>query len=136
VSSRAKSLLVGKVSTMFYRVFAFICVVAALLGAKPGLAENRLRIEVWPHVSTAPANVRVRAIVVPNVENRALQVSADSGQFFRSSYVPLSGIDAATVTETTLKNLPGGAYEIAVALVDAQGRQIVERATVMVASNR
>jgi hypothetical protein len=62
--------------------------------------------------------------------------AADSGDFFRSSFVPLSGIDAAAVTETTLKNLPGGNYEIAVALVDAQGRQIVERATVVVTSNR
>jgi hypothetical protein len=121
---------------MRYRVIAFICVVAALLGVKPGVAENRLRIEVWPHVSTAPANVRVRAIVPPNAENRALQVSAESGEFFRSSYVPLSGIDAATVTETMFKNLPGGEYEISVTLVGPQGHQIVERATVMVTSNR
>jgi hypothetical protein len=121
---------------MRYRVFAFICVVAALLGVRPGQAQNRLKIDVWPHVSTAPANVRVRAIVEPNAENRALQVAADSGDFFRSSFVPLSGIDAAAVTETTLKNLPGGNYEIAVALVDAQGHQIVERATVVVTSNR
>jgi hypothetical protein len=121
---------------MRYRVVAFACAVAALLGAVPGHADGiRLKIEVWPHVSAAPADVRVRAIVEPNVENRALQVSADSGDFFRSSYVPLSGIDAATVTETMIKNLPGGTYEIAVTLVHRQGHQLVERATVMVTSN-
>ena len=120
---------------MRYRVIAFICVVAALLGVKPGVAENRLRIEVWPHVSTAPANVRVRAIVPPNAENRALQVSAESGEFFRSSYVPLSGIDAAMVTETMFKNLPGGEYEISVTLVDTQGHATsMDRRSVMVTS--
>jgi len=121
---------------MRYRAFVFICVVAALMSVRPGEADNRLKIEVWPHVSSAPADVRIRAIVAPNAENRALQVAADSGDFFRSSYVPLSGIDAAAVTETTIKNLPGGNYDIAVALVDAQGKQIVERATVVVMSTR
>ena len=120
---------------MRYRVVVFICSVTALLGVIGGGADNRLRIEVWPHVSTAPANVRVRAIVPPNAENRALHVSADSGDFFRSSYVPLAGIDAAAVTETMIKNLPGGSYEIAVTLVDRQGHEIVERATVMVTPN-
>lgn len=119
-----------------YQVVAFILVTAVLSGIRPGHADSRLKIEVWPHVSTAPANVRVRAIVEPNAENRALQVSADSGDFFRSSYMPLAGIDAATVNETMIKNLPGGHYDIAVTLVDRQGSQIVERATVMVTSNR
>jgi hypothetical protein len=118
---------------MGHRIARVICAVVAL-SAVPSRADNRLRIEVSPHVSTAPATVRVRAIVEPNAQNRALQVSADSGDFFRSSYLPLAGIDAATVTETTIKNLPGGTYEIAVILVDSQGHDIVERATVMVAS--
>jgi hypothetical protein len=77
----------------------------------------------------------VRAIVEPNAQNRGLEVAADSGDFYRSSYVPIAGIDAAPVTETTLKNLPGGDYQVSVVLMDAQGKQIVERTTVMVTAN-
>jgi len=120
---------------MRYRSTALAIVTVALIATATGQAhDSRLRIEVWPHISTAPATIRVRAIVAPNAENRGLEVAADSGDFYRSSYVPMAGIDAAAVTETTLKNLPGGDYQISVVLMDAQGRQIVERTNVMVAS--
>src|SRR5262245_1215247 len=89
-------------------------------------AETRLRIDVEPRISSAPAAVRVRAIVTPDAANRALQIVADSGTFYRSSMVPLDGANAAPVTETTLKNLPGGQYEVKVVLVEANGRRTVD----------
>ena len=108
--------------------------VTAILGATPGnAAESRLRIEVTPRISQAPAQVRIRAIVTPSVENRGLRVVADSGEFFRSSYLPLDGADAAPITDTSFKNLPGGEYEVSVTLVDSQGHaSIVDRRTIMV----
>jgi uncharacterized protein GlcG (DUF336 family) len=49
--------------------------------------------------------------------------------------VPLDGANAAAVTDTTLKNIPGGDYEVTVALVDAAGRaRTVDRREVTVAS--
>ena len=113
-----------------------LCVATMIvLGVASGDAtESRLRIEVTPRVSAAPAVVRVRAIVTPDAENRALQIVADSGAFYRSSMVPLDGANAAAITETTLKNLPGGEYEVMVILVGADGRRTVDKRQVMVTS--
>ena len=111
-------------------------VATALLGAVPGsAADGRLRIEVSPRISQAPAQVRIRAIVTPSAENRGLRVVADSGEFFRSSYLPLEGADAAPITDTSFKNLPGGVYEVSVTLVDSQGHATnVDRRTITVTS--
>ena len=111
-----------------------LVVATALLWAVPGsAADDRLRIEVTPRISQAPAQVRIRAVVTPNAENRGLRVVADSGEFFRSSYMPLDGAGAAPITDTSFKNLPGGEYEVSVTLVDSQGHAtIVDRRTIMV----
>jgi len=111
-----------------------LVVATALLWVVPGsAADDRLRIEVTPRISQAPAQVRIRAIVTPNAENRGLRVVADSGEFFRSSYLPLDGADAAPITDTSFKNLPGGEYEVSVTLVDSQGHATnVDRRTIMV----
>jgi methionine-rich copper-binding protein CopC len=111
-----------------------LVVATALLWAVPGSAAgDRLRIEVTPRISQAPAQVRIRAIVTPSAENRGLRVTADSGEFFRSSYLPLDGADAAPITDTSFKNLPGGEYEVSVTLVDSQGHATyVDRRTIMV----
>jgi hypothetical protein len=109
--------------------------IMTMLGVTSGdAAETRLRIEVSPRISSAPAVVRIRAIVAPDAANRALHIVADSGSFYRSSMVPLDGANAARVTETTLKNLPGGEYEVTVALVYANGGRTSDRRQVMVTS--
>jgi hypothetical protein len=109
--------------------------ILAVLGVASGdAAESRLRIEVSPRISSAPAVVRIRAIVTPDAANRALHIVVDSGSYYRSSMVYLDGANAAAVTETTLKNLPGGDYEVIVALLKADGRRTVDKREVMVAS--
>jgi hypothetical protein len=114
-----------------------LCVATiTLLSVASGDAkENRLRIEVSPQVSAAPAAVTVRSWVTPDAENRALQVVADSDSFYRSSMVPLDGANAALITETVFKGLPGGDYEVSVALVAANGERTVDRREVKVTSS-
>ena len=107
-----------------------------ILGAASGDAtESRLRIEVSPRISSAPAVVTIRAIVKPDAANRGLQIVADSESYFRSSMVSLDGANAAPITETRLKNLPGGEYDVTVVLFDADGRRTVDRRQVMVTSS-
>ena len=121
---------------MLMRSALSLVVATAFLYAVPGsAADGQLRIEVSPRISQAPAQVRIRAIVTPSAENRGLRVVADSGEFFRSSYLPLEGADAAPVTDTSFKNLPGGEYEVSVTLVDSQGHATnVDRRTITVTS--
>jgi hypothetical protein len=109
-------------------------IIAVLSVASGDAAESRLRIEVSPRISSAPAVVRIRAIVTPDAANRALHIVVDSGSYYRSSMVYLDGANAAAVTETTLKNLPGGDYEVSIALLEADGRRTVDKREVMVAS--
>jgi hypothetical protein len=106
--------------------------VTVLLGAMPGKATDRLKIDVSPRISAAPAVVRIRATVTPSAENRGLRIVADSGDYFRSSFVPLDGADAASVTVTSFKNLPGGEYDITVTLVGENGDQVIVRRPIMV----
>jgi len=120
---------------MSARSIVLCLAIVTVLGVASGDAtESRLRIDVTPRVSSAPAAVRIRAIVTPDAANRALQIVADSGAFYRSSMVPLDGANAAAVTETMLKNLPGGEYEVSVTLVDANGRRTVDRRPITVMS--
>ena len=112
-----------------------IAATALLSGGTGNAADGRLRIEVSPRISHAPAQVTIRAFVAPSAENRGLRVVAESGDYFRSSFVALAGSDAAAVTQTSFKNLPGGQYEVSVALVDAQGHATsLDRRTIVVTS--
>jgi len=110
-------------------------IMAEVTVATGDAADNPLRIEVSPRISSAPAVVRIRAIVTPDAANRALHIVVDSASYYRSSMVFLDGANAAAVTDTTLRNIPGGDYEVTVALVDAAGRaRTVDRREVTVAS--
>lgn len=121
---------------MTLRTIGLCAATITLLSVASGDAtENRLRIDVSPRVSTAPAAVRVRAFVTPDAANRALEVVADSDTFYRSSLVPLDGANAAPITETVFKNLPGGEYQVTVALVAADGGRTVDRREVRVTSS-
>jgi hypothetical protein len=120
---------------MRMRSMLLLIAAMALLGATPGSTDSRLKIEVSPRISQAPAAVRIRAVVTPSDENRGLQIVADSGDYFRSSYIPLDGADAASVTVTSFKNLPSGEYEITVTLIEAGGGHVMDRRMIMVAGS-
>ena len=84
-------------------------------------AGERLTIAASPLQSFAPTNLMVRVHVPSDDANRALEVSADSGEYYRSSRIQLDGKDAPRTITVEFPRLPGGAYEIRGALIDSTG---------------
>ena len=86
-------------------------------------ANQSLGIRVSPAVSFAPANLIIRTSVDPDADNRALEVVAQSEDFYRSSTVTLDGDRAAKTTQFEFRSLPPGEYEVSVVVTGADGRQ-------------
>jgi hypothetical protein len=106
---------------------------AGSLGISAGAtASSRFTLSVSPGVSLAPANILVRARIAPDPDNRLLEIAADSGLFFRSSMVTLEGESAPSITEVAFKGLPGGEYQVSVALHGSRGVRATLSRTIMV----
>ena len=93
-----------------------------LVSAWPLNAGERLKMGVSPAVAFAPATVRVRATVEANPENRAIQIVAESPEFYRSSEIPLDGQYAPRTTIVEFRSLPGGTYKITAVLIRMNDR--------------
>ena len=85
-------------------------------------ASERLTIAVSPRQSFAPTTLMVRIHVAPDVDNRALEVTAESGEYFRSSLIQLDGKEAPRTIAVELRGLPGGDYQVRGTLIDNAGR--------------
>ena len=109
--------LEGAVNARFL-VLGLMLTATAAVGANPSLG-----IKVSPAVSFAPANLIIRTSVDPDADNRALEVVAQSADFYRSSTVTLDGDRAAKTTQFEFRSLPPGEYEISVVVTDVGGRQ-------------
>ena len=94
-----------------------------LTAALPLDGLEPLTIVVSPAVSFAPATVRIRARIEPNADNRRLTIVADGLAFYRSSDVPIDGEQAPKTFELSLRDMPGGEYEVYAFLTDTFGRQ-------------
>jgi hypothetical protein len=86
-------------------------------------AGERITMKVSPAVAFAPANLIVRAMIEADAENRAVQIIAESVDFYRSSEVSLEGDKAARTSMVEFRSLPPGTYEVRALLFGAGGRQ-------------
>jgi hypothetical protein len=117
-----------RVALMLSTVF-----VLATISASGG---EQLRIVASPAQSLAPSNLHIRARVVPDAENRALEVVAESGEFYRSSQIPLEGERAPATITFEFRGLPGGEYQVYGILTDSGGhRRAVAQQQVRVISS-
>jgi len=103
---------------MTIRLFALSLLFPATLSVSAG---ERLTVAVSPLQSFAPTNLIVRVHVAPDEANRALEITADSGEYYRSSKMQLDGKDAPRTITSELRGLPGGDYDVAVVLINSAG---------------
>jgi hypothetical protein len=90
------------------------------LGAGAG---ERITIKVTPSVAFAPGNLIVRATVPADADNRAIEIVAESAEFYRSSMIQLEGDKAARISQFEFRSLPPGSYEVRANLYGANGEQ-------------
>jgi len=85
-------------------------------------ASEPMKIRVSPSVSFAPAVVRVQATIELDADNRAVEITADSGEFYRSSRIQLEGDRAARTNIFEFPGLPAGDYEVTATVFGSDGR--------------
>ena len=106
---------------------------AALLGmlmvtaTLPLGAGERITMKVSPAVAFAPANLIVRAFILADADNRAVEIVAESPDFYRSSMIQLEGDKAARTNMFEFRSLPPGTYEVRANLFGSNGEN---RATI------
>ena len=92
------------------------------LGAKEReKPREALTIRVTPAVSFAPGNLTVRATVESNAANRAVEIVAESEDFYRSSEIELDGDSAPRTSMFEFRSLPPGMYEVRAVLYGLGG---------------
>lgn len=94
---------------MRLHIFAFALFLSSAVSIN---ANEPLTMNVSPLQSFAPTNLTIRVQVEPDAGNRALEVIADSGEYYRSSRIQLDGADAPRTISLEIRNLPGGDYDV------------------------
>ena len=119
------SMVLSMKSCFRQRALISILAVFAMTGAaRPDVSGNvPLAMTITPHLSFAPADLRVRLEVTPNARNRLLLVVAESDGFYRSSEMPLDADDAPRSFTIQFRGLPPGEYSVSSEVKDADGER-------------
>jgi len=84
-------------------------------------ATEPLSMAVSPLQSFAPTNLTIRLRVAPDDANRALEVAAESGDYYRSSSIELDGSEAPRTISFEFRDVPGGDYDVRGTLISSGG---------------
>ena len=84
-------------------------------------AGEKMTLKVSPAVAFAPANLIVRAMILSDPDNRAVEIIAESEDFYRSSMIELEGDKAPRTSHFEFRSLPPGTYEVRANLVGSNG---------------
>jgi hypothetical protein len=102
-------------------VFFGILLVTATLPARAG---ERITLKISPAVAFAPANLVVRTMIEADSRNRAIEIIAESVDFYRSSEIQLDGEHAPRTTTFEFRSLPPGNYEVKATLIGSDRAQL------------
>jgi hypothetical protein len=86
-------------------------------------ADERLSLQVSPEIAIAPAKLTIRARIAPDEENRAVVVTVESEDYYRSSEIQLDGERAPRMTLVNLIDVPAGSYQVSAVLKGPGGRE-------------
>jgi hypothetical protein len=111
-------------------LFCGLLVISA--AALPLGADETISMKVSPAVAFAPANLVVRATIPCDAANRAVEIIAESSDFYRSSEIQLEGDKAARTATFEFRSLPPGTYEVRATLYGTDGKRGVVRQQVNV----
>ena len=100
----------------------FLCFLAM---AVPSAAGEQLAMRVSPKLALEPALLTVQTTVEANADNRALEIVAESADFYRSSSIQLDGANAPRLNVFEFKNLPTGTYDVTSVLVGSAGHRAI-----------
>jgi len=98
-------------------LFGILLVTAAL----PARASDRMTLKISPTVAFAPANLIARTMIEADARNRAVEIVAESDDFYRSSEIQLDGEHAPRTTTFEFRSLPPGTYEVKATLLGSDG---------------
>jgi hypothetical protein len=99
-------------------------ILLVLTVAIPLNAGERLTMRLWPSVAVEPAVLTVRNVIETAAENRALEIIAESPDYYRSSVIPLDGAKAPRLSVVEFKNLPTGTCDVTSVLLGADGQRV------------
>ena len=98
----------------------FLGIVMAATTLPVGAGE-RMTMKVSPAIAFAPANLVVRTTIEADADNRAIEIIAESPDFYRSSEIQLEGDKSARTTSFEFRSLPPGTYEVRATLRGSRG---------------
>jgi hypothetical protein len=101
---------------------AWVCALAMMTTTVAG-AKEPLSMKVSPAMSFAPANLVIRTRLEPDAGNRAMEVIAESDDFYRSSAIQLEGDRAPRTITFEFRSLPPGEYEVTAVVIGTDGQR-------------
>ena len=103
-------------------VVAMLSAAVLLTATSAGTDREVVSIRIWPATSFEPSDVMVQVDVEENADNRLLQVSADSGQFYWSSERQLEGENGPRLSDFACRQVPAGEYDVRAQVLGASGQ--------------